>query len=756
MERRRRAPLPDAGAVAPRWTGSPAFLAYASGPVSFALLCGMRDVGWIAWVPVWVYVVIWLVPAVASTILNLFYRRHPTRLGLNLRAAMNALAATLFIYVTGWGPVLGVVYLVAAEHLVATAGAATWRISRRWAFAGMIAGQIGIETGWFPHLLPKGAGNGVAVLGAFSFVLVSRMAETIAAEREQAWEEVRVSGERFQSLVQSSSDLVVVMDTAGNATYVSGASERILGLTPGQLRGADLGALMHPDDIERVRQSLTEALNRPEPTQAVEFRVRHADGDWRSLEAVGTNLKDNPAVGGVVLNVRDVTDRKRAEAELAHQAVHDALTGLPNRALFLDRLAEGLSRAGTDQEQPAVLFLDVDRFKLINDTLGHDVGDQLLVEVAARLRSSLRGSDMVARFGGDEFVILCDRRTDLETISGRLLAAFTEPFWLRGEPYYLSASVGVAAPDGPVASPGELVRDADTAMYRAKELGRGRVYVFDETARAGALARVHTEHLLRAALEHDQFRLLYQPIVDARTREVASVEALLRWNHPQHGLLAPAQFMATAEDSGLIVPIGTWVLAQALGQALSWAELGCPTMVSVNLSARQLAEDSIVATLRDLLALLRPAGGTGPLLTVEVTESVFVRDPAAAAARLAEIKELGVRLSMDDFGTGYSSLANLRGYPFDSIKIDRTFVAGIAEPGEDRAIVEAMIDLAHGLGRIVIAEGVETPEQLAVLARLNCDLVQGFELGSPVPAPARPDELLRSSADRTKSEKVGA
>ncbi|HEX6392797.1 MAG TPA: EAL domain-containing protein [Acidimicrobiales bacterium] len=716
----------------------PLFLAYAIGPVTLVLFWLFRDMHDIADHPMWVYGLLWLIPAVLSTAATVRDAKHPTAWTLQGRAATGALATTLIIYATGWGPAVDVVYLVAAQQLVAEKGAAAWRVCRLWAFAGIAGGQIAVAVGIAPSYIRTPLDNGIAALGAVAFLYVSRMAETISADRERAWEAARVTGERFASLVQNSSDMILVLDEVGTAIYAGGACELITGMTAQELHKADLRSLVHPDDIEPVRNYLAEALLLPGPSQPVEMRVRRPDGIWRHVEAVGTNQRANPSIGGVVLNVRDVTDRKRAEAELAHNAMHDGLTGLPNRALLLKRLSDSLARLQPGAEQPALLFLDVDRFKLINDSLGHDTGDQLLVEAAGRLRSALRTGDTVARFGGDEFVILCEPPGDPVVVARRLLETFDQPFRLAGEDFYLTASIGVASAEDLASNPAELIRDADTAMYRAKELGRGRVQVFDEEARASALARVHTEHLLRGAVDRGELRLFYQPILDLRTGELVAAEALLRWQHPHEGLIGPQQFIEVAEDSGLIMMLGDWVLRQACDQATMWAANGSPVHMAVNISAGQLAHEDFAKTVEEMLR--RPLH-----LTLELTESALIRDPHAAAERIGKLKALGVFLAMDDFGTGYSSLANLRTYPFDKVKIDQRFVAGLTVSSEDEAIVKAIIGLAHDLGRIVIAEGVETCEQLAVLRALGCDRAQGFHLGKPQPAPEDPSKLLNGT-----------
>ncbi|HET6965410.1 MAG TPA: EAL domain-containing protein [Acidimicrobiales bacterium] len=741
-------PAGSSGRLA-RWGGripaslrSPQVLAYAIGPFCLIPLWVLRNLRLIADLPLWVYAFLLLAPIGPSVLSNHVYARRPSPAALQLRAATDALATTVIAYATGWGPELVLVYLVAAQHLVAATGPATWRVSRLWTIVGVSCGQAAIALGLAPSFVRSPMDNGAAAIGLFAFFLVSRMALTISQDRERAWNEVRASEDRFRSLVHSSSDLVVVTNGSGRAIYVTGACERILGITPDELRAVELESLMHPDEVAGVRKVLDAAVLGPEPVGPLEMRVLHADGQWRYVEIVGTNLRDNPAIGGVVLNVRDVTDRRRVEAELAYHATHDALTGLPNRPLFLQRLADSLARHRTSVRQPSVLFLDVDRFKLINDTLGHEVGDEMLMEASRRLLAVVGQRHTVARFGGDEFVVLCEPPDDPVLLAEGLLAAFDAPFTLGDQNYFLTASIGLAAPENVHSMPAELIRDADTAMYRAKELGRGRLEVFDEAARAAAVDRVRTEHLLRGAAERNELRLYYQPVMDLASGKVVAAEALVRWQHPRLGLIGPAQFIDAAEDTGLIVPIGEWVMRTACRQAELWARRGQPIDLAVNVSARQLANEEFFATVRRILEPLRSLPGRAPRITLEITERVLISEPEAVGPRLDELKSLGLELSMDDFGTGYSSLSNLRRFPFDSLKIDRRFVIGVLDREDDGTIVRAIIALAHGLGKTVVAEGVETAEQLQALRDLGCDFAQGFHIGEPQPATVSPTELL--------------
>jgi diguanylate cyclase (GGDEF)-like protein len=433
---------------------------------------------------------------------------------------------------------------------------------------------------------------------------------------------------------------------------------------------------------------------------------------------------------------QDITDRKQAEAALTHNALHDPLTGLPNRALLLDRIEVALARSARIEKSVAVLFLDLDRFKLINDSWGHAAGDVVLRAVAERLRAAVRPSDTVGRLGGDEFVVVCEDAVTLweATVLGeRLIRTLQEPFEVEGGEVFVTVSVGIAIADQTTSADG-LLRDADVAMYQAKQRGRARCEFFDEPMRIEAGRRLKTATALHHALERDEFETYYQPMVDIASGAIVGVEALVRWRHPERGLVSPATFIPLAEEQGLIVPIGARVLEESCRQWARWrTEFPArePLILNVNISARQLHRPEFLESIR---AVLLQHGVDPGMLCIELTESVLIEDVEAQRHTLAALRELGVGLAIDDFGTGYSSLTYLKRFPVNGIKIDQSFVAGLGRDAFDSAIIDGVIDLAHAVGLHVTAEGVETVEQLCRLRALGCDFAQGYYFARPQPA----------------------
>jgi diguanylate cyclase (GGDEF)-like protein len=446
------------------------------------------------------------------------------------------------------------------------------------------------------------------------------------------------------------------------------------------------------------------------------------------------------AQGSAITHNRDTAQTLKTTADdgqdgMAHRVLHDPLTDLPNRTLLLDRLVLALARLRRHQTSIAVLFIDLDNFKVVNDSLGHGAGDKLLCELATRLRDAIRPSDTIARFGGDEFVVLCEdiaEARDAVVVGQRIVEAAAAPFSLVGGEMYVTASVGVAMAIDSEPTPETLLRDADAAMYRAKERGPGRVEVFDEAMRARIMERLDLENGLRRALHNDELRVYYQPEMSLADSRMVAVEALVRWEHPERGLLEPAAFVPIAEQTGLIIEIGAWVLNEACRQVAAWRAAGSDLGLAVNVSARQLAQPDIVETVR---AALDVSGLPADALCLEITESSVMRDPEAALATLSLVKDLGVKIAIDDFGVGFSSLAQLKEMlPLHALKVDRSFITGIADDDRSSAIVAAVVMLASTLGVTAIAEGVETAEQAAQARALGCDLSQGFFFTEPEPA----------------------
>ena len=552
-----------------------------------------------------------------------------------------------------------------------------------------------------------------------------------AVERERsASADLAVSEQRFRTLVQNSSDVFLILKPDGTVEYQSPAVERVLGYAPGERVGRQIFELTHPDDLGFVRAVIAELMQTPGAVRTIEMRSRHADGSWRTLEATGHNMLDDPMVNGIVVNYRDISERKVLERQLIHEAFHDPLTGLANRALFIDRVDHALTRRD-EPKRLAVLFMDVDDFKTINDSLGHAAGDLVLVAVAERLRGCLRPEDTVARLGGDEFGVLVeDAEAALpQELAARLLGALRNPFEISGKQVHIQASIGLAFGNEETRTANELLRNADVAMYTAKNRGKGRVERFETSMHAAVLSRLELKADLERAISHDEFRLRYQPTFALRDGQLSGFEALLRWRHPTRGEIFPNDFIGLAEETGLIVPIGKWVLDQACAQARAWMDAGRDDLLmSVNLSARQLREPEIVDWVRDALGATQlPA----ERLMLELTESSLMQDDEG---RLHEIRALGVRLALDDFGTGYSSLSYLSRFPIEVLKIDRSFTSQLGSELEDSALVRSVIQLAAAMNMQTVAEGIERPEQLARVTGLGCDFAQGYLLGRPMDA----------------------
>lgn len=585
----------------------------------------------------------------------------------------------------------------------------------------------------------------LAILGGTGVLLVLLVAGLASSRRRRLCIEIeqgvlREGTRRLQALVEHGSDMITVVRPDTTVIYQAGAVESVLGYEPQQLEGAQLTKWLDPDDAASLL-----ALCATQDSVSGELRLRHRDGGRRTCEVHATSLLDDPAWHGIVLNIWDLSERKALEERLRHQAFHDALTGLPNRVLALDRAQQMLARAKRHSAPIAGLCVDIDGFKHINDRFGHAAGDELLRLVAERLSSIVRDADTAARLGGDEFVVLLEGSAldaGPELVAERLLELLSRPYDMHaeiGHQVSITASIGVALGERGTAD--KLLRDADVALYEAKRAGRNRYVLFTSSMQTAAQDRLTLEMDLTEALENNQFFLLYQPTIDLRSERVIGVEALIRWRHPTRGIVAPGQFIAIAEESGQIVPIGRWVLEEACRQAATWHEHGLMLRMSVNVSGRQLDDDELI---EDVRRALGDSGLDPQALTLEVTETMLMRDASASANRLASLKELGVRLAIDDFGTGYSSLAYLRQFRVDALKIDRSFVGGIGSSKESMALIHTLVQLGKALNIETLAEGIEEPAQLRALQRERCDQGQGFLFARPL-SPLAVEELMSAT-----------
>jgi diguanylate cyclase (GGDEF)-like protein/PAS domain S-box-containing protein len=542
---------------------------------------------------------------------------------------------------------------------------------------------------------------------------------------------------RFQALLAGSSDTTIVLDAAGEVAYVSSSATRVLHLAADQLQGHPMVVFVqrhvHPDDAGQLTTTLQHLLDTADCEESVEFRLRRPDGTWRDVEGLGRNLLGDEAVRGLLLTLRDVSERKQLERALTRQAFTDQLTGLPNRALLRDRAQQALRLAGRQGVTAALLLLDLDRFKEVNDTLGHHHGDLLLQQVAERLHGSLRGSDTVARLGGDEFAVLLPQIAGVQeatVVADKLSAAIEAPFAVDGLSLDVDVSIGVAVYPDHASDPNELLQRADVAMYAAKAT-HAAYTIYDPSLDQHNPRRLGLLGQLRRALAAGELVVHYQPKADVRSGRILGVEALVRWQHPEHGLLGPGEFVPLAETTGLIRPLTAHVLDAALRQCRAWQDAGRELSVAVNLSTRCLLD----LTLPDQITALLEVTGVAPQrLVLEITESAIMTDPTRALEILNRLHVLGVQLAIDDFGTGYSSMAYLKSLPVDELKVDRSFVTHLRDNQSDAVIVRSTVDLGHNLGLRVVAEGVEDRATWQELATLGCDSVQGYYLARPMPA----------------------
>lgn len=579
--------------------------------------------------------------------------------------------------------------------------------------------------------------------------------QTDVSDRKRAEAALRESEERYALAVQGANDGIWDWNLKTNQMYFSSRWKSMLGYGDHEIKDSldEWLRRIHPQDQHWVKHRLQEHLNGLTSHFESEYRILHRDGVYRWMLSRGLAVQDADGKSARVAGSQtDMTAWKQAEEKLVHDALHDTLTGLPNRVLLIERLRHAIQLAQRHNSLFAVLFIDLDRFKVINDSLGHMLGDQLLIAIADRFSDCLRPSDTIARLGGDEFVILLEEVRDetiVTFISERIHQELSLPFNLEGHEVFTAASIGIAYGSKLYTRPEELLRDADTAMYHAKEQGRGRYEIFNSGMHTHAVALLQLETDLRRALERQELRLHYQPIVCLRTQQIVGFEALLRWQHPKRGMVSPADFIPIAEETGLIIPIGHWILHEACQQMQQWRQQfpAHPLTMSVNLSGKQFTP-RLISDVRQILA---ETGLEAAALKLEITESVLMENAEAAIVTLSQLREFGIHLAMDDFGTGYSSLSYLHRFPIDTLKIDRSFISKIDIDGEQLAIVRTIITLAWNLGMEVVAEGVETPKQLAQLKALHCDHAQGYFFYKPVDAASAAQLINETVGERLRT-----
>ena len=839
------------------------------GPLAAVAILALRELHLVARTPIWLIPLILVGGQLLTTAAGLWWDRSRGRIQLHALIAMQMILVTAVIYATGWGPALGIGLVLVGQDALAVTGSSSQRIVLGWTVSCLAVGEGLIALGWVPSLLPVPEVHGLAILTGIGIVFSYRSLRSALIDREESAALTESREKRFRALVQSSSDLVFVVDVTNMVTYASPSCRKVLGYEPRVLLGSEAGILVHEDDIENLRISLSRTLGVPGESVEFSFRVRHHNGTWRWLEGLATNLLDDPAVAGMVINARDVTERRArlerqtaiselgrevlrattfegsvksaadvivrtvhasncrivnvsesspnrlvgdetdtagpgadcadggepltlrvpvgdpeqplayievfndtptgpddelfvemvagivlsatvrfgAEDAIRHQAMHDPLTGLPNRALFNDRLEHALSRHARSAGYVAVMIVDLDGFKNVNDSLGHLTGDALLIAVANRFEARLRGFDTIARLGGDEFALLFDELDEADQagrVAQRVLDALVSPLPLPGREVAIGASVGVALTNKTGAKADRLVADADAAMYRAKREGKGCYRVFEAAMHTAAVERMSLEQDLRAAIRDDVLTVHYQPIVDTNTSQVTSFEALARWQHPTRGFVPPDTFIPLAEESGLIIELGRAVLVEACQQAQQW-HATFPDLrpsVSVNASRLQLASPSFIEHVADALALanLDPSA-----LIIEVTESILASESRHVITTLDELRRTGVRIAIDDFGTGYSSLAALAELPIDILKIDKRFIDNLVYDDQGRGFVNAIMQLAQTLHLETTAEGVEQAEQRDALVTLGCSHLQGYFFSPAMPGVQTHDFLARAS-----------
>jgi diguanylate cyclase (GGDEF)-like protein/PAS domain S-box-containing protein len=666
---------------------------------------------------------------------------NPTGPALWLGIGVQVVATSVVIYAIGWGGALGIGYVFVIARQIEDYGPQVWRPAIVWTAAAMTAGELAIAAGLIGTYIGQPEVHALSALMVIGVAFIAQMLAGKVAEQRRSAAELQASEADFRQLFAANPQPMWVFDAETLAFLeVNEAAIRHYGYSRQEFLARRVVDIRPTSDVRASRSHL-EGHDR-DPVQG-EWRHVLKDGRIIDVEVRSHRFafESRPAI---LAAVQDVTERNSLQAALQHQAFHDSLTNLANRALFSDRVEHAIERGARDSTTVGVLLLDLDGFKTVNDSLGHTAGDELLVAVAQRLRTVLRPSDTAARLGGDEFAVLLEDLVgadEAREVAERVIDALGHPFALAGTEVVVQASIGITVAGHVGADPEALLRNADAAMYSAKNQGKGCYRLFEPAMHSAAVARLQLEGDLRQAVEAGEFVLHYQPVVSLDAGRVVALEALVRWQHPTRGLLPPADFIPIAEDNGLIVQIGRWVLDTACRQARAWQEAHpelCLT-VAVNVSPRQLADPALVDDVRRALA---NSGLAPETLTLEITERVLIDDTGGATARLGELKDTGVRLAIDDFGIGYSSLSALQRLPVDTLKIDKAFIDDVTTGVEADALVQAILRLARTFHLVTIAEGVERTDQVRRLEELGCDQIQGFCFSRPVPGD-RVEALLR-------------
>jgi diguanylate cyclase (GGDEF)-like protein/PAS domain S-box-containing protein len=721
------------------------FVLYAVPALAMVLVLMLRSFSLIADEPWWTYAIAIGGSTVLGPKLDRWIDAPRGTWRLHVRVLVHAVTVMSVIYLTGWGPALGVCFVYAALVDLQASGPASWRAVLGWSAVCCTAGQIFVWLGWAPSLLDGAAAQTLGFLGMFAFGIVIAMAGAIGAAKEDAeqllaaaTEEMTRSEALHRAVVENAAEGIFTIGSDGFVLSFNESAEAIFGWPAAEIVGRPAKILL-TEELRPYSETYLETTR-----QAGHDAARHRSWEVLGARRDGTSFPMAISTSAIVVApsapitsclVRDLSEQKELESRLSHQATHDALTGLPNRAMLIDRVDQALTRSRRHHRMCGALYVDLDRFKTVNDTLGHASGDLLLLDAANRLREVVRETDTVARLGGDEFVVLCEELDgvhDATDLAQRILATLSMPFSMGVERMHVSGSIGIALSVDGNATADEILANADMAMYRAKDSGRNRYELFDAAMQQWVTTQIELEKALQQAVARNELRLHYQPIIETDTGRIRGLEALVRWERPGFGLVGPDEFISAAEDSGLIVEMGAWVLSQACEDAARWAKRwpGRQFGVSVNVASRQLAKPDIVEV---ITATLARTGLDPTLLTLELTESTLIDDTVNTQTILHELRGLGLNLSLDDFGTGYSSISYLQRFTFDVVKIDRSFIKPLGEHPSARALVDSMISMARALNLPVVAEGVETETHLAMLKDLGCSYLQGFLFARPMP-----------------------